>query len=251
MRFVAVIPAAGQATRLGDIKSSKEVVPVAIGQLPVQRPRVAMDCLLEGLGLCDTDRVFVVLREGKWDIVSHIGDGRDRGLNVAYLVMQYSRGVPFTFDQAFPFVKECSVLFGFPDILFRPRTAFQRLVKRIETGSADLVLGVFPTDRPHKFDMVQFDQNSRVSHLEIKSGSTMLKYAWAIAAWRPSFTNYLHNYLRADSESDVNPESPELYLGNVIQAAIDEGMVGEVEIFSKGEVLDIGTPEDLKRAQSF
>jgi glucose-1-phosphate thymidylyltransferase len=78
---------------------------------------------------------------------------------------------------------------------------------------------------------------------------------WAIAVWTPAFTSFLHQYLidieanklRNDTDKLI-PARSELPIGDVIQAAIYNGMRVEAEVFPQGSYLDIGTPDDLVRA---
>ena len=78
---MALIPAAGRATRLGDLPSSKEILPVDEVIDPAsgaRRPRAAIEHLLAALELAGVERGYVVLRPEKTDIpdylVAHQGD---------------------------------------------------------------------------------------------------------------------------------------------------------------------------------
>ena len=75
---VGLIPAAGRATRIAQLPCSKEVYPVGFktggeGNTPV--PKVVCHYLLEKMRLAGVTRAFIVLREGKWDIPAHLGNG--------------------------------------------------------------------------------------------------------------------------------------------------------------------------------
>ena len=48
---------------------------------------------------------------------------------------------------------------------------------------------------PHKTDMVDFDDTGRVRSIQIKPPQTNLKYAWEMAVWGPSFTEFMHDYV--------------------------------------------------------
>ena len=80
-------------------------------------------------------------------------------------------------------------------------------------------------------------------------------YSWEIAVWTPVFTRFLHNYLLSrqsifnETRSGINPEGEnELFVGDVIQAAIKSTIKVDSVIFKDGSFLDIGTPEDLAEA---
>ena len=48
----------------------------------------------------------------------------DWNMDFAYLLMNLPYGVPYTVDQAYPFVREAKVMMGFPDMLYGPDDAF-------------------------------------------------------------------------------------------------------------------------------
>ena len=70
----------------------------------------------------------MILRDGKWDIPSYLGDGSLVNLHLAYLMMAQPFGVPYTLDQAYPFVKDCRIALGFPDVLFESQDAFEKIL---------------------------------------------------------------------------------------------------------------------------
>lgn len=246
MSVVAVVPAAGRAERLGGLPWSKEILPVAASDAGEGRFETAAGRLLRQLAAAGVERGFVVLDEEKWDVARHLGDGSEFGLDLAYLTMRRSSSTPATIDRAFEHVRDAVVAFGFPDILARPADSFARLLERLGETDADAVLGLFPADRPEKVDMVEVDEMGRVRRIRIKPDSTELDLAWIVAVWKPAFTAYLHELLgRGAAEL---PNGRERYVGDVLQAAVDEGMHIDSASFPDGAFLDIGTPDDLLRA---
>lgn len=244
-----MIPAAGRATRLGEPAGSKEVLSVPAADQPVAHPALVIDTLLEALRRAGAADAYVVIRDDKWDIPRSLGDGSARGIPLAYLMMGLPYGAPYSLDQAFPFVQGRPVLLGFPDILFRPVDAFVRLTDRLEAGGAEIVLGLFPAADPRTMDMVAFDAEGRVSRVYVKPAQTELRYTWILAAWAPEFTEYLHRFLQADQARASLPGASELHVGDVIQAAIGDGLRAVAEVFPAGSALDVGTPGNLQRAR--
>src|SRR5262249_34603072 len=137
------------------------------------------------------------------------------------------------------------VALGFPDILFAPPDLLARLVDHHLATGADAVLGLVPTDRPHKADMVDLDDEGRIRDILVKPPASDLLYTWIFAVWGPAFTEHLHRFLAADSP---RPEGRELYPSDVVLAALREGMRIEALPFPAGYHLDVGTPDDLARA---
>ena len=151
-------------------------------------------------------------------------------------------------DQAYPFVQNAVVALGFPDILFQPEDAYVKVLARLEASNADVVLGLFPTDKPQKAGMVDFDAVGKVRSIIEKPRESNLRYMWGVAVWTPTFGQFLHNYLLKIQGNNNLSHLPELPIGDVIQAAIAQGMHVEAEVFPEGTYLDIGTPDDLVRA---
>jgi glucose-1-phosphate thymidylyltransferase len=197
------------------------------------------------MGAAGISKVFVVLRDGKWDIPAFFGSGTT-DVELAYLVARLPYGPPYTLDTAQSFVQDSLVAFGFPDILFDGDTAFVRLLRRQADSAADVVLGLFPTDRPEIMDMVRLDHAGRVDDIIIRPQQTVLTHCWAIAVWTPAFTRFLHEYLETHQASAAS--SPELTVGHVIQAAIRAGLPVTGVPVSDKPFYDIGTPEGLAQA---
>lgn len=120
------------------------------------------------------------------------------------LLMVPPFGVPFTLDQAYPFVQDAIVALGFPDIIFQPEDAYRKLFFKQAETNADIVLGLFPAHQPQKTDMVELDDDGRICALHIKPEQTQLRYTWQIAVWTPVFTSYVHDYVYHRKENAAN-----------------------------------------------
>jgi glucose-1-phosphate thymidylyltransferase len=263
LKAVALIPAAGHGTRISPLPMSKELFPIgfeerASGSERFLYPKVACHYLLDGFRAAGVTEGFVILRPTKWDIPSYFGDGSAFGMRLAYLTVHVPFGVPFTLDQAYPFIQNNIVALGFPDILISPESTYRTLLNRLFKGDADVVLGLFPTSEPHRVGVVEIGSAGQVYGIYEKSTLTHLPYMWAIAVWRPNFTKFLHQYVEHQLKKLIGdqpvhslqriPTYKEMPIGDVIHAAILDGMRVEAEIFSDGHYIDIGTPENLIRA---
>jgi glucose-1-phosphate thymidylyltransferase len=254
--LVGIVPAAGRGTRLAGRSGSKEILPVGFEVVGgARRPRPVCTYLLEAMALAGVARALVVLRPGKEDIPKALGDGGGRLPPLSYLTIEPTASVPETVDRALAAVADAEIAFGFPDILFEPRDALARLVERRRSTGGDLALGLFPTDRPEKADLVELDPAGRIRRILVKPGAGAgdLRLTWILAAWTPVFGRFLHDFLAQRSDSAARREGEpagarELYLSDVIQAAIDRGLRVEALPFPAGSYLDVGTPDDLARA---
>ena len=219
------------------------------------RPKPVCVCLLEKMRTAGVKDVYIVLRKGKWDIPAYLGDGSSLDMNLAYLIMGLPFGVPYTLNQAYPFIQQAIVTFGFPDIVFQSAGAFNDLLDRQETSQADVVLGLFPVDNPNKFHMVELSRDGMIHNIVLNPVATHLEYTWIIAAWTYTFTQFMHQYLNNIIGQKRKIEvvagasgRTELHLSEVLQHAIDEKLKVEGVIFSGDSCLDIGTHDDLTKA---
>jgi glucose-1-phosphate thymidylyltransferase len=248
--IVGVIPAAGRASRISPLPCSKELYPIglrlSLGQ--TGRPKVVSQHLLDSMRSAGAKKAFVVLREGKWDIPTYYNDGTALvDIHIAYLMMRVPFGVPFTIDQAYPFVRDSLVLFGFPDIVFEPKDAFVELLKRQSRTKAEAVLGAWDIRVPVD-DRLVLDGTGQVRRVDVGSSRTDLPLTWNMAVWTPAFTEFIHTYVASMSgQIGVGGDASlgNIVVGNVIAAAVDAGLRVDAVHFSTGSYLDIGTPESL------
>jgi len=257
-KLLGLVPAAGNASRISPLPLSKELFPVGFHRLsadsqPVPKP-VCLN-LLEAMRLAGVTEAYIVLRPGKWDIPAYLGCGQALDMNLGYLIMDLPHGVPFTLEQAYPFIGDATVLFGFPDILVQPKDVFVQLLEKQSACSADVVLGLFPAINPEKNDMVALDEHRRVSRIEIKPRQTDLRYTWINAVWSHAFTCFLHDFINhrrsalpAEHQAPKAQGIEEIFIGDVVQSALKSDLKIESVIFETGRYIDIGTPEDMNLA---
>ena len=146
------------------------------------------------------------------------------------------RGMPFALDLARTWLSGETTLFGMLDTIVRPRSAHQRLLAEHARAAADLTLGVFPTDEPSRFGMVNIDERGRVVGNVDKPASTSLRYMWGFACWSPAFGALMGDHLRA-----VSAAPSEVVLSSVFRRAVNSGFRVVVVTFDDGEYIDIGT----------
>ena len=245
-KIIGLIPAAGRATRISPLPCSKEIFPVgrhALGHQRAGQTRAACDWLLEGMHRAGARRVFIIIRPGKWDIPTYLGNGSAYGVHLAYLQIRHSKGVPFTTGEAYPFIADETVLFGFPDIIFEPTDVYTKLLEAYHRTDADVVLALFAAANPRKADMVRLDAQGRLEDIAIKPQQSSLSHTWLHAVWSPVFTQYLHDF----NHRNQSPRE-ELHMGHVFVDALHNGLKFETVFFDHHRFLDIGTPEDLAAA---
>jgi glucose-1-phosphate thymidylyltransferase len=257
---VGVIAAAGRATRLAPLPCSKELMPIGVHREPAGlrgRPKVVSQYLLEKMRTAGADRIFFVVRSGKFDIADYYGDGSRLGLSIAYLMMNAPWGPPFSAAQAAPFAGDAIVLFGFPDILIQPDDCFVRARDRLRETGADIVLGLFQGTRTDPLDLVHVDERGRVVELVTKEEGPPRRdgdTGYMLAAWGPGFTRFLVEETRrlsALARSGAHGPAPDWPMGAVIAAAIRAGLHVDSVFLPDARFLDIGTPDGLAAAGEF
>jgi glucose-1-phosphate thymidylyltransferase len=255
---VGLIPAGGKAERIAPLPCSKEIFPVGFGDIRQNdrlSPKVAAHYLLEKMRLAGAQKAFVVLSKGKWDIPAYFGSGSMLDMALAYLMTDLPYGVPFTLDSAFPFLKNKRVLLGFPDILFQPDDGYVQLIERMDCSRADIVLGLFPADRPQKMDMVALNTDGAIADIDIKPARTSLKWTWIMAVWDHAFTQFMHESVQRRLPSidtvtngSLEANRKEIFVGDVIREALGTELKIDQVMFPQGTYIDIGSPEDLRVA---
>jgi len=246
-RIIGLLPAAGQARRLSTLPCSKEIFPVGfrevtIGNKAERYPMPVSQYLIDRMVLAGVDQFLIVVGKEKWDILRYYGSGAIIGKPVSFIVQDQPLGMPDALDQGYPWIKDDVILFGMPDTIFQPKTAYLEMLNEFNQTSADLVLGLFPTRTPERFGMAQFDDQNRLILTVDKPKETRLHFMWGIGCWGPVFTEFMHAYL-----SKVTKHGPELVLAQIFQAAVDEGLDTRVVPFGEGEYVDIGTFDDLAK----
>lgn len=242
---IGLIPAAGFATRIAPMLScSKEIQPITLSD---DSSRVISSFLLEALQYANVKKTYFILRRGKWDIPEYFSNGYQSEMDLAYIVSEATQGVPFTIDKAYPFIKESRVLLGFPDIIFKPVNAYQKILDCQRSSGADLVLGLFKTDKPEKADMVSFGLDGTLSDIVIKPKETDLLYTWIMALWTPLFSRFIHSYVQ--DKRRCHTSQKELYLGDLVKKAIYDGLSTAYVKFDEGAFIDIGTPAELEKVR--
>jgi glucose-1-phosphate thymidylyltransferase len=254
--IVGLIPAAGLAKRLGLRDCSKELQAIQKGSQN-NLPRVVSEYLLEQMVQAGCQRIFFIIRPGKWDIAEYFSNGAGFGCSIGYLMMGAPYGPPFTLSQAVPFIDGASVLTGFPDILIDPPDACEQVVQHLYNSKADVVLATFPCSPGDGCDLAEVDAERHVVKIVPKEYNPVWREdsrTWLIAAWRHTFTVFfadIVNKLKAEAVSMPAGSNPEWPLGIIMVKALEAGKNIEAVHFPQGRFLDIGTPERLAQSAKF
>ena len=245
--LVGIIPAAGKGTRLAPFPCPKELFPVGFQDYEVngemlKRPKVISQYILENMLEAGVKRILFILGEGKSDIMDFYGDGSRFGCDIGYLYQERLNGMPTAINLAHPWIGDATVVFGMPDTIIQPTCALKDLLKFHQEHEAMLSLGLFPTDTPHKFGMVEFDKNQNVISTIDKPQNSQLTHMWGCCVWSVQFTDLINSYLIENVKT-----TKEIVLGDVFDQALEDNQT--VKAFPiHGSYIDIGTANELNAA---
>jgi glucose-1-phosphate thymidylyltransferase len=238
--LIGLIPAAGKGERL-KLPFPKELYPV--DHKGVYKP--VSQFILENLTVSGIDHVVFVINATKHQLIHYFGDGHKFNCRISYVVQEIrgsennsaSPGLAHAIDAAFHLIKNKTVFFGMADTIIEPLDVFAQAYQDA-SSEEDVILGVFPTDEPHKFGAVKLNPDKSVDRIEDKRENTKLNEMWGFIIWRSKFTEYLHDCVQA-GESDFGK-----LMNNAI---VKEGMKFRGHRVVAGKYLDMGTFEDINR----
>ena len=245
--LVGIIPAAGKGTRLAPFPCPKELFPVGFQDFDVngemqKRPKVISQYILENMLEAGVKRILFILGEGKSDIMDFYGDGHRFGCEIGYLYQERLNGMPTAINLARPWIGDATVVFGMPDTIIQPIHALKELLEFHQEHEAMLSLGLFPTDQPQKFGMVEFDDDRNVLSTIDKPKDSKLTHMWGCCVWSKQFTDLIDTHLTENEK-----ETKEIVLGDVFDLALEKKQTVKA-LPIDGSYIDIGTANELNAA---
>jgi len=230
MGLIGLIPAAGKGVRLG-LPYPKELYPV----IRDNRYKPVAQFVLENLTVAGVQHMVFVINETKHQLIGYFGNGNRFGCHISYVVQEQSNhariGLAHALDSAYHLVRNKIVCFGMADTIMTPRNVFRRM---LEGAKGDVVLGLYRTEHPERFDMVQVDEDGCALQVINKPPQSDLQYMWGCIVWRPPFTEHLHACVQK-----------RMGLADVLTLAIREGMRVDTVLIEDGSYADLGTYDEI------
>ena len=127
------------------------------------------------------ERTLVITSDRKPELMQYLGNGGGLGLDLAFLQQARAEGLAAAATLSLPWTCGANACLLLPDTIVRPEHALKDACALFESQKADLVLGVFPTDKPKELGPVQFDAAKRVIEVQDKPFETDLNNSWAMA----------------------------------------------------------------------
>ena len=172
---------------------------------------------------------------------SLLGDGSDLGLELEYAVQPEPKGIAQAFLIGEEFIGDSGVTLILGDNIFYGYLNFFRQALKQDTGAC--VFGCRVSD-PHRFGVVEFDENGKVIGIEEKPQNPRSSYAV------PGL--YVYDNKVVEICKNLQPSGRgELEITDLNLAYLDRGELN-VELLGRGIAwLDTGTPASLLEASSY
>ena len=236
--LIGLIPAAGRGIRLG-LPYPKELYPV----IRDNRYKPISQFVVDNMTVAGIRHIVFVINETKHQLIAFFGDGHRFHCELSYVVQEHraaegkstSPGLSDALDSAYHLIRGKTVCFGMADTIMQPEDVFVKGLKSAMPDD-DVILMLFPTERPEKFGMVRSGGGNRVLEIVDKPKHTDLTNMWGCIIWRPSFTEYLHVNVREKGVSDF---------AVIMNTAIQSGFKFRGVHMDKGIYIDLGTYDEI------
>lgn len=235
--LIGLIPAAGKGVRLG-LPYPKELYPV----IRDNHYKPIAQFVLNNMTEAGLQHVVFVINETKHQLIGYFGNGQRFGCHISYVVQEAmngqgnstSPGLAHALDSAYHLTHGKTVCFGMADTIMQPSDVFSRAL-RAAAPDDEVILALFPTERPEKFGMVEVDGNGRVLTIVDKPRQTHLTEMWGCIIWRPRFTEYLHERVQAGASD----------FAQIMNDARAAGMQFRGVQMTNGNYIDLGTYDEI------
>jgi glucose-1-phosphate thymidylyltransferase len=223
-----IVPAAGAGSRIQPLAFSKELLPVGSREDGgAERPKAALEYLVERMRIGGVTRLCVVISAGKSDILEYLG-GEVDGVSVHYSVQPHPAGLCDAVFRAVPMVApEDHVVVGLPDTIWFPEDALAALPEGV------LAFLTFPVDRPELFDAVVSAGDGSVREIQVKSEAATSSWIWGAFKMPGRVLHDLHRLWLSRRPRDE-------YFGTLVNAWLAGG--GRARAVPAGtHYVDVGT----------
>lgn len=244
--LIGLIPAAGKGTRL-NLPYPKELYPI----IRENHYKPLAQFVVENLLRAGVKDIVFIINETKHQLIGYFASGRRFGCNFTYAIQEdfpengvskmpaASPGLAQALNSGYHLTRGKTVLFGMADTIMRPESVFSHLLDSAHSDD-QVVLGLFPTDRPEKLGMVAIDDTGSVLRIDDKPKQTDLTFAWGCIMWRPKFTEFLCQSVSQQHIGDF---------ARIMNDAIKGGFRFRAAIIPEGQYADLGTYEEIQELE--
>jgi len=231
----AVIPAAGEGTRLYPQTHTKPKAMVRVAGEPI------LGHLLDQLAQTDVDSVVVVVGAHRGDQIIEYATAEYGGrFSFSFPEQTVARGLGHGIFQARGAVGEEPMLVVLGDMLFLD--GYRPFVEAHREGGADATIGVHEVDEPQHYGVVELGGGMRIERLVEKPAEPRSNYAIS-GLYAVEDTNALFDALESLIETETTGTGGEFQLTDALQRMVERGSTVRAQRVSNW--YDCGRPEPL------
>lgn len=231
---LVVIPCAGIGSRMG-LPYAKELINLKDDSFFPVIESCINEVIHSGL-----KRICFIINHNKTDLLKFLGDGNRYGLKFSYVIQESPMSLPHALQKATKNYEKCNILFLMPDSVYKPKGAVSYFIENVDL-SAIVNLGLFRTNNPQKFAMVDFSKDNIVTFAEEKNPMSKLEWMWGMVFWNKEFTDHL-NSLNLEFRLENGREQT---LSQVMGVFISNKEVHAVKLINYN-YYDLGTWDDYR-----
>ncbi|MFP4655550.1 MAG: sugar phosphate nucleotidyltransferase [Methanohalobium sp.] len=233
-----LIPAAGSGTRLGPFTHAmpKELLPVG--------DKAVIEHAVESFVKAGIDDITIVVSPKKHGLSDYLGSGKRFGVNITYVVQDERLGLANAVAAGEHVINGSPFAVVLGDNFFSPDTILQDLKQYHEKNSADATIGVMEVSDVTRHGIIQTDGNNIVDLIE-KPEADKAPSKLGIAGM------YVFEPGVFDAIGDTKPgHKNEYQLTDSIKILVEQD---KKVVYRKidGIHIDVGTPEDLMKANDY
>ncbi len=230
-----LIPAAGIGTRM---KPYTNAIPKEL--LPVDGIAV-IEHVIETFKIADITDITIVVGWKKNAILDYLGSGKRLGVDLTYVVQDERLGLANAIASGEKIINDSSFAVVLGDNFFYPKTFLRDLKQYHIENNADVTLGVVEVDDTTRHGILEFNGEKVINIIEKPNPEDAPSKIGAAGIY--ILTPEVFGAIRHIKPGYNN----EYQIGDAFKVLIDRG---RKVIYKKidGYHIDVGTPEDLKRA---
>jgi glucose-1-phosphate thymidylyltransferase len=233
----AVIPAAGQGTRLYPQTHTKPKPMVRVAGKPV------LGHILDSVARSPVDEVVIVVGVMRELVTEYVTEQYGHELEVSFVEQEQTEGLGHGIYQAHAVIDEGPICIVLGDMLFdSDYETF--LAAHDDLGDVDGSIGVKSVEEPSNYGIVTMD-NGWIAKLEEKPADPDSDLAIS-GFYVIEDANWLFDAIEHLIENDIRGAGDEYQLTDALQRMLEQG--AEFGTFEVGDWYDCGRPETLLRA---
>ncbi len=234
-----LIPAAGMGTRLEPITLAIPKELLLIGD------KAVIEYVIDAMKMIGITEITIVVGWRKHAILDYLGSGERLGVKFTYVVQDKRDGLGKAVFAGEHTIGKEPFLVVLGDNFFHPKTFLKDILTFHNEVNADATIGVSKVGDPTRHGMIKPGENSQIIDIVEKPSVDNA----------PSNLGCIGIYIfNSDIFDAINKTKPgynnEIQLTDAIKILIEEGK----EVFYKeieGKHIDVGTLEDIRRANDF